>query len=217
MARAHATVPGADVGSLGSRSTRKPDIQLADACGHSYMRRQFETHGLHTCARKKVNPILYLQQNQCWVKSYQEHQNKLISTSSRALDWGSDSLTTLGCTFHTHHVCVKEMGKFKGIHTGHCVLQLDERPLGEPEIAHILRQVLKALVYLHTEHRVHRDIKAANVLLSAEGAVKISDFGVSGQLTGSLFEFPQSCNAQKRRVLCNAMKDATALCKDWLK
>ncbi|CAL8467308.1 g6845 [Coccomyxa elongata] len=63
---------------------------------------------------------------------------------------------------------------------------LDERPLGEPEIAHILRQVLKALVYLHTEHRVHRDIKAANVLLSAEGAVKISDFGVSGQLTGTL-------------------------------
>ncbi|BDA40402.1 probable serine/threonine-protein kinase 24 at N-terminal half [Coccomyxa sp. Obi] len=63
---------------------------------------------------------------------------------------------------------------------------LDERPLGEPEIAHILRQVLKALVYLHGEHRVHRDIKAANVLVSAEGAVKISDFGVSGQLTGTL-------------------------------
>ncbi len=70
--------------------------------------------------------------------------------------------------------------------TGQCVSQLDERPLGEPEIAHVLRQVLKALVYLHGEHRVHRDIKAANVLLSAEGAVKISDFGVSGQLTGSL-------------------------------
>ncbi len=63
-------------------------------------------------------------------------------------------------------------------------LQLDERPLEEPEIAHVLRQVLRALVYLHGEHRVHRDIKAANVLLSAEGAVKISDFGVSGQLTG---------------------------------
>ncbi|EIE22150.1 Pkinase-domain-containing protein [Coccomyxa subellipsoidea C-169] len=63
---------------------------------------------------------------------------------------------------------------------------LDERPLEEPEIAHVLRQVLRALVYLHGEHRVHRDIKAANVLLSAEGAVKISDFGVSGQLTGTL-------------------------------
>ncbi|KAK9916803.1 hypothetical protein WJX75_007240 [Coccomyxa subellipsoidea] len=63
---------------------------------------------------------------------------------------------------------------------------LDEQPLEEPEIAHVLRQVLKALMYLHGEHRVHRDIKAANVLLSAEGAVKISDFGVSGQLTGTL-------------------------------
>jgi serine/threonine protein kinase len=64
-------------------------------------------------------------------------------------------------------------------------MQLDEEALEEPAIAYIVKQVLAALVYLHGEHRVHRDIKAANVLLSSEGAVKISDFGVSGQLTGA--------------------------------
>ncbi len=63
-------------------------------------------------------------------------------------------------------------------------MQLDDGPLEEQEIAFILQQVLRALVYVHAQHRVHRDIKAANVLLSVAGAVKVSDFGVSGQMTG---------------------------------
>ncbi len=63
-------------------------------------------------------------------------------------------------------------------------MQLDEGPLEEPEIAFILQQVLRALAYVHAQQRVHRDVKAANVLLSAAGGVKISDFGVAGQMTG---------------------------------
>ncbi|GFR49623.1 hypothetical protein Agub_g11694 [Astrephomene gubernaculifera] len=59
-------------------------------------------------------------------------------------------------------------------------------PLDEACIAFVLSQVLNALVYLHSEHRIHRDIKAANILLSHSGDVKITDFGVSGQLTGTL-------------------------------
>lgn len=65
-------------------------------------------------------------------------------------------------------------------------------PLSEPCIAYILRETLNALVYLHSEHRMHRDIKSANVLLSVQGMVKVSDFGVAAQVGAA--------SGQKRRT-----------------
>ncbi|MEW6267208.1 MAG: serine/threonine-protein kinase [Thermodesulfobacteriota bacterium] len=65
-------------------------------------------------------------------------------------------------------------------------------------VVNIIFQCAKALDYAHQNGVIHRDIKPSNILLSTQGAAKISDFGIAavkgdtaaeplGQLTGSVF------------------------------
>ncbi|CAM9723806.1 unnamed protein product [Discosporangium mesarthrocarpum] len=58
--------------------------------------------------------------------------------------------------------------------------------LDEPTTQWVIREILQALNYLHTERKIHRDIKASNILVASDGTVRLADFGVSVQLTHSI-------------------------------
>lgn len=57
------------------------------------------------------------------------------------------------------------------------IIEVHKRPLREDEISAICDGVLRGLSYLHEFGRIHRDVKAGNILLTENGTVKLADFG----------------------------------------
>ncbi|CAA6664924.1 unnamed protein product [Spirodela intermedia] len=57
--------------------------------------------------------------------------------------------------------------------------------LRDPQVSAYTRQILHGLRYLHYRDIIHRDIKCANILVAANGSVKLADFGLAKQTTQS--------------------------------
>jgi len=84
----------------------------------------------------------------------------------------------------------------------------ETEPLPPAAIAYIVAEILRGLGHAHEQHLVHRDVSPHNVLLSWEGAVKVSDFGIAKardatQATASIllkgkpaYMSPEQANAQ---------------------
>ncbi|CAB4054144.1 CDK9 [Lepeophtheirus salmonis] len=47
------------------------------------------------------------------------------------------------------------------------------------EIKKVMQQLLNGLYYIHSNKIIHRDMKAANVLISKQGKLKLADFGLA--------------------------------------
>ncbi len=74
----------------------------------------------------------------------------------------------------------------------------EEGPLAERAALRIVRDVTSALVALHGAGLVHRDVKPQNVLLSRDGAAKLTDLGLACEpsrpapIPGAIYGSPQT-------------------------
>jgi len=66
------------------------------------------------------------------------------------------------------------------------LMRITDKTMNEEQISVILKDALKGLLYLHSKRKIHRDIKAGNILLNNKGEGKLADFGVSGQLSDTM-------------------------------
>lgn len=88
-----------------------------------------------------------------------------------------------------------------------------EKCLSEAETKIYIRQTLNGLVYLHDKGVIHRDIKAANLLLDANNIVKLADFGVSTKVNNSAMTLAGSLNWMAPEIITN--KGASTISDIW--
>ncbi|KAJ3132725.1 Serine/threonine-protein kinase 4 [Physocladia obscura] len=73
------------------------------------------------------------------------------------------------------------------------VMEANDMTLSEDQISVVCRYVLSGLSYMHSLRKIHRDVKAGNILLNADCEAKLADFSVSGQLSDA--------NAKRQTVI----------------
>ncbi|PKB66486.1 MAG: hypothetical protein BZY81_07025 [SAR202 cluster bacterium Io17-Chloro-G4] len=60
-----------------------------------------------------------------------------------------------------------------------------DRPMSPDRVLEIGKEICRALSHAHGQDVVHRDIKPQNILMSAEGTVKVTDFGIARAMEAS--------------------------------
>lgn len=65
------------------------------------------------------------------------------------------------------------------------IMEVCDKTFEEEEIAVVMRESLEGLHYLHSNNKIHRDIKSGNILVNELGECKLADFGVSCEVASA--------------------------------
>jgi len=65
----------------------------------------------------------------------------------------------------------------------------------EGNVIEIIRQLINSITYCHANGVCHRDIKLENILLNHDNSIKLIDFGLSVQKTGTTFIMSGQCGS----------------------
>ena len=61
-------------------------------------------------------------------------------------------------------------------------MQRSKRRLNEDETRYLMKQLIDAMMYLHSQHIIHRDLKPGNLFLTTAGQLKVGDFGLAARI-----------------------------------
>jgi serine/threonine kinase 3 len=92
--------------------------------------------------------------------------------------------------YHCSYLTKKDTGAFTlWISMEYCdagsvndLMEITKKAFTETQISLIMKDSLRGLHFLHKNKRLHRDIKAANIMLTESGKAKLGDFGISGEV-----------------------------------
>jgi tRNA A-37 threonylcarbamoyl transferase component Bud32 len=95
---------------------------------------------------------------------------------------------------HPHIVQIHEVGQQEGcpycslefVEGGTLAQKLHGTPLPPDEAARLTEKLARAVEFAHQHGIVHRDLKPGNVLLTADGEPKITDFGLAKRMDSDL-------------------------------
>lgn len=89
---------------------------------------------------------------------------------------------------HPNVVSIFDVGEENGVHfivmefvKGMTLKKLIQKdaPLSTEKVVHIAMQIAKAMEFAHEHEIIHRDIKPQNVIITDDGEIKVTDFGIA--------------------------------------
>jgi serine/threonine protein kinase len=113
----------------------------------------------------------------------QQAMGSMVSTTQAVLE-ATAAITGMAqapsCTFSHALSCCTEFAQGELFE----ILE-DDQSLPEDVVQGVAKQLVRALHYLHSNRIIHRDMKPQNILIGANGAVKLCDFGFARAMSNN--------------------------------